>query len=119
MQNMKKILAAAALAFALSAAPAFADTMQNAFGNTVVVTYANGSSAQYQFNEDGTFTGIAPGGTTMRGRWAVEADQLCLIPPGGQAPSCLALAADKNVGDSWTQTGSSGAEITVTLQEGR
>ncbi len=116
---MKKILAATALAFALSAGAAFADTMQNAFGNTVVVTYASGSSAQYHFNEDGTFTGVAVGGTGMRGRWATEGEQLCLIPPGGQAPTCLQIAADKSVGDTWTQAGSDGSEITVTLQAGR
>lgn len=116
---MKKFLAVTAVVFALGAGAAFADTMQNAFGNTVVVTNASGSSTQYYFNEDGTFTGLAAGGMGMRGRSATEGEQLCLIPPSGQAPTCLQVEADKNVGDTWTQTGSDGSEITVTLREGR
>lgn len=116
---MKKFFFAAVMAVALSAAPAFAETIQNAFGNTVSVTYADGRIASYHFNEDGTFTGIAPGGTTMRGRWAIEGEELCLIPPGGQAPTCTHIESDKNVGDTWTQTGSDGSQITVAITAGR
>jgi hypothetical protein len=116
---MKKLVFAAAMFAALSAGSAFADTIQNAFGNTVVVTYANGSSARYFFNEDGTFTGEAPGGSTMAGRWTAADGQLCLVPPSGQAPTCNALEADKNVGDTWTQTAPSGAEVSVTITAGR
>ncbi len=116
---MKKFAAALAVAVSLFAAPAFADTMQNTYGNTIVVTYPSGSEASYFFNEDGTFTGTAPGGSAMAGRWTVEGENLCLIPPSGQAPACTTIQADKNVGDTWTQLCADGSEINVELRAGR
>lgn len=116
---MKKFIAATALAFALGAGVASADTLDNAYGNTVVVTYASGATAQYHFNADGTFTGVAPGGSQMAGRWEVQGEQLCLIPPSGQAPTCTHLEAGKSVGDTWTQTAADGSQISVTIREGR
>jgi hypothetical protein len=117
--RMKKLAAVLALGVALIAAPAFADTMQNTYGNTIVVTYANGGQALFFFNEDGSFTGTAPGGSQMAGRYTVEGDQLCLISPSGEPPSCTTVAGDKNVGDTWTQLGADGSEISVELRAGR
>jgi len=116
---MKTFAAALMFGVALMSGAAFADTMENTYANTIVVTSESGAETRYFFNQDGTFTGIAPGGSTMAGRWTVTGDQLCLIPPNGQAPSCTTVEADKNVGDTWQQTGSNGAPITVTLQAGR
>jgi hypothetical protein len=116
---MKRLIAALAASAALMSGAAFADTMENTYGNTIVVRYASGAEARYHFNADGTFTGVAPGGSTMAGTYTVEGERLCLIPPSGQAPSCTTIVTDKNVGDTWTQAGADGAEITVTLQEGR
>lgn len=116
---MKKLVAALALGATLIAGPALAGTMDNTFGNTIVVTYPNGAEAHYFFNNDGTFTGTAPGGSTMAGRYTAEGDQLCLIPPSGQAPQCTTIAMDKNVGDTWTQNASDGSQITVELRAGR
>lgn len=116
---MKKFAAALALGAALVAGPAFADTMSNTYGNTIVVTYPNGGQALYFFNADGTFTGTAPGGSAMAGRYTAEGDQLCLIPPSGQAPQCTTIATDKSVGDTWTQSATDGSEISVELRAGR
>jgi hypothetical protein len=116
---MKKFAAVLAFGVALTSGAAFADTIQNGFGNTFVVTSANGSVARYHFNADGTFTGVAPGGSTMAGTYTAADGQVCLIPPNGATPQCTAVAADKNVGDTWTQIGSDGTEITVTLEAGR
>ena len=115
---MKKFAAALGLA-ALIATPAFADTMQNAYSNTIVVsmTGAEGETL-YHFNADGTFTGVAAGGSQMAGRFTVEGDQLCLIQPNGQ-PACTTVATDKNVGDTWSQLGVDGREINVELRAGR
>jgi hypothetical protein len=116
---MRKFATLVALGALLAAGPAFAQsTMQNTFGNTVVVTGASGSETRYFFNEDGTFTGVAPGGSQMAGRWRADGDQLCLIAPNGRE-NCTAVAGDKNVGDTWEQTSSDGSAITVTLQAGR
>ena len=116
---MKKFVAALALGVALMAAPAFADTMENTYTNTIVVTYPSGAQALYFFNADGTFTGTAPGGSTMAGRYTAEGDQLCLTPPSGQAPQCTTIAIDKSVGDTWTQNAADGSEISVELRAGR
>lgn len=116
---MKKFVAALAVGVAMFAAPAFADTMQNTYDNTIVVTYPSGAVAQYHFNADGTFTGVAPGGSHMAGRYTSEGEQLCLIPPGGQPPSCTTIQTDKNVGDTWTQLATDGSQISVELRAGR
>jgi hypothetical protein len=116
---MKKLAALVALGALLSAGAAFAQsTMQNTFGNTIVVTSASGAETRYHFNEDGTFTGVASGGSQMAGRWRADGDQLCLIPPSGQE-ACTTVAEGKNVGDTWEQAGTDGSQITVTLQAGR
>jgi hypothetical protein len=117
--KMTRLVAVLAAGVALVAAPAFADTMQNAYSNTIVVTRAGASEETlYHFNADGTFTGVAPGGSQMAGRFTLEGDQLCLIQPDGQ-PACTGVAADKNVGDTWTQLGVDGTEINVELRAGR
>jgi len=116
---MKKFVAALALGAAMIATPATADTIENSYGNTIVVTYANGSQALFYFNADGTFTGTAPGGSQMAGQYTVENDQLCLISPSGQPPQCTSVTAGKNVGDTWTQSGSDGSQISVELRAGR
>ena len=116
---MRKFAVAVALGVALFAAPAFADTMENTYGNTIVVTYPNGAQATYQFNADGTFTGTAPGGSQMAGTFTVQGDQLCLAAPNGQPPQCTTVATDKNVGDTWSQTASDGSAINVELRAGR
>lgn len=115
---MKKIVAVLAFGVAMMSGAAFADTIQNGYGNTFVVTNAAGQESRYQFNEDGTFTGTAPGGSAMAGTYSVTDGQLCMNPPNGGAPLCTAVAVDKNVGDSWTQTGTDGSQITVSLVAG-
>ncbi len=115
---MKRFAAVLALGVALTAGAAFADTIQNMYGNTIIVTYPNGGEALYHFNEDGTFTGVAPGGSQVAGRWTADGDQICLTPPNGQQ-ACTQVAQDKNVGDTWQQTGIDGSAVTVTLRAGR
>lgn len=116
---MRDFVAALTLGIAMIATPALADTMQNAYGNTIVVTYGNGAQAIYHFNADGTFSGTAPGGSQMAGTFTIEGDQLCLAPPNGQPPQCTTVAADKNVGDTWQQTAADGSAISVELRAGR
>ena len=115
---MKKFVATLAFGAALMTGAAFADTMQNAHGNTIVITYPNGASAHYLFNADNTFEIHAPDGSHVSGTYQVADGQICLTPAGGQA-ACTAYVGDKNVGDTWTQTASDGSQITVTLQAGR
>jgi hypothetical protein len=116
---MKKFAAVLAFGAALIGGGAFADTIENGYGNTFVITNAAGQISRYQFNEDGTFTGLAPGGSTMAGRYTAADGQLCFLAPNGGAPQCTEIVADKNVGDTWTQRGLDGTEINVTLEAGR
>lgn len=113
---MKKFAAVLALGV-FAAGAAFADPIPNAASNTFVVTYANGAQARYHFNADNTFGAHTPNGH-VSGTYELAGDQLCLTPAGGER-GCLPYAGDKNVGDTWTQTGSDGSEITVTLEAGR
>ena len=114
---MKRLAAALAFALVCGTGAAFADTMQNAYGNTIVITYPNNVQARYHFNEDGTFSATTPNGT-MSGTYVVEGDQICLTPAGGER-ACTGYVGGKNVGDTWTQTATDGSEITVTLEAGR
>lgn len=115
---MKKLAAIAAFAAAFAAGPAFADTIENGYGNTFVVTLGNGQSAQYHFNADGTFHAIGPDGSTQDGRYEVANGQICFLGEG-DARQCTELASGKNVGDTWQQTDTGGNPITITLQAGR
>ena len=115
---MKKFAAIVAFGLALSTGAAFADTMANAFGNTVVVTYPNGAQARYHFNADNTFGIHAPDGSHVHGTYELAGGQLCLTPAGGDR-ACAAYVGDKNVGDTWTQTATDGSTINVTLEAGR
>jgi hypothetical protein len=115
---MKKLAAAIAAAVALAAGPAMADTMENAYANTIVVTYPDGAAARYHFNADGSFTLHMPDGSQVSGAYEIAGDQICLTPAGGER-ACTAYVGGKNVGDSWTQTATDGSQITVTLQAGR
>lgn len=114
---MKRIAAALALGV-LVAGAAFADTMENSYSNTLVVTYASGAVARYHFNADGSFTLLTPDQRTVTGTYEVAGDQICLTPAGG-ARACTPYSPSRNVGDTWTQTASDGSTITVTLQAGR
>jgi len=115
--NMKKFVAVLAFGMALSAGAAFADTIQNGYGNTFVVTLGD-QTVRYHFNEDGTFVATGPDGSTQSGRYEVTADQVCFLGQG-DARECAPVVSGKNVGDTWQQLDASGNEITITLQAGR
>jgi hypothetical protein len=116
--SMKKIVAALAFAAALSTGAAFADTIENGYGNTFVVSLGDGATALYRFDADGTFSATGPDGSTQAGRYEVANNQLCFLGEGDQR-QCAPLVSGKNVGDTWQQTDASGNPITVTLRAGR
>ncbi len=114
MKRLAALIGAGALVFA---APAFADTIENGYGNTFVVT-AGEVTVRYHFNEDGTFQATAPDGSTQAGRYEAADGQLCFLGEG-DARQCAPLVSGKNVGDTWQQLDANGNEITVTLEAGR
>ena len=115
---MKKFAAILALGVAMTAGAALADTIENGYGNTFVVTTGDGATLHYHFDADGSVTVAMPDGSTGAGTYEVTDGQLCITPAGGEA-GCAAYVGDKNVGDTWTQTAADGSTISVTLQEGR
>lgn len=115
---MKRFAAVLAFGVVLSGGAAFAETIQNGYGNTFVVTLGNGQSARYQFDADGTFRATGPDGSTQAGHYESANGQLCFLGEG-DARQCAPLVADKNVGDTWQQLDANGNQITVTLEAGR
>lgn len=115
---MKRFAALVFLSAAVVAVPASAQMMQSAFENTIVVTSADGAQTRYHFNADNTFALQTPDGQTVTGSYAVEDGQICLTPEGGER-GCTEYVGEKNVGDTWTQTGTDGSQISVTLEAGR
>jgi hypothetical protein len=115
-----RLLAIAAFAAAMMAGPALAaDPMASAYGNTVVITYGDGTAVSLFINEDGTYTGSSPMGESA-GTWAISGGQTCFTQTSPQAgePSC-SKTVNKGVGDTWQATGQGGAPVTVTIQAGR
>lgn len=115
---MKKLAAALAMGAVLASGAAFADTMQNGYGNTFVVTTSSGAVLRYHFNADNTFAMHGPDGAHVSGTYELANGQLCITPAGGER-GCTAYAGDKNVGDTWTQAAADGSQITVKLEAGR
>jgi hypothetical protein len=115
---MKKLAALIAFGAVIGAGAAYADTIQNGVGNTFVVTNAEGTTLHYHFNADGGFTASTPAGEQVAaGTYEVANGQLCITPTGAER-GCTAYVGDKNVGDTWTQVGTDGGQISVTLRAG-
>ncbi len=100
-------------------ATAQTDTMQTAYANTVVVTEPSGSVLRYHFNADHSFDVVMPDGRDVPGTYEIANGQICLTYAGRTAAECTEHVTGKNVGDTWTQRGSDGNQITVSLQAGR
>ncbi|WP_395644623.1 hypothetical protein [Terricaulis sp.] len=117
---MKKLAAALALgAVLMTAGAAYGQQMmQAAFGNTLVITGADGQVVLYHFNADNTYDLVLPDGRTIPGTYAINGNQICLTPAGGQQ-GCTDYVGDKNVGDTWTQHATDGSTISITLRAGR
>lgn len=114
---MKRILAAA-LAFAAFATPAFATGVEALFGNTLVVQPQNGPQFLLHFNADNTYVMTFPDNTTVNGVWAVQSNQMCLTPQGGQQ-ECHPAIGERAVGETWTAPGAEGSVVTMTVRRGR
>lgn len=115
---MKKALAAGVMGVALFAGAAMADTLNNAFGNTLTTTGADGATVRWFFNADSTYAMATPDGASVSGTWTREGDNLCVTPTGGGAAQCAPIVDGKAVGDTWTVETGNGS-VTVSLVAGR
>ncbi len=107
-------------ALLLSGAMALANPMDVFIGNTLLVGASPDAQMSVYPNADGTYTGTLPDGSAIGGNWTVEGATVCFIrtSPNAQAPICNDMA-DAAVGDTWTASGLDGAELTLTLVQGR
>lgn|SRR5690349_19320775 len=115
-----RLLATLALGAAMLAGPALAaDAMASAYGNTVLITYGDGTVVKLFIDEGGSYTGESPMGQSA-GTWEISGGQTCFTQTSPQAgePSC-SKTVNKNVGDTWSATGQGGAPVTVTITAGR
>ena len=115
---MRNLAILAVLSFVLSNAPAFAETMDAMFGNTVVVTQPNGAADRYYFEADGSFREHSHDGHDYAGHWVRRAGQVCLSLPERSQEDCADIPLDKKVGDSWLLQ-DAGGNITIAIVAGR
>ncbi len=117
-------VAVAAIGFA---GVAFADTMKEAEGNTVLVTNAKGETSKIWYKGDGTFTVEGSKGEKGSGKWAIKDGKYCATPnlpatapKDTPAPkeACTEYQGNHKVGDKWTQKGTDGTDVTVEIKKG-
>lgn len=113
---MKNTILATIVLVALAGAAAAA-TPEAFYGNTVVTTL-DGASTKWYFSKDGTYSITAPDGSASGGAWTIIAGELCVTPKGAEK-LCVAMPAEKTVGDSWNSTNSAGQSFTTTIVAGR
>lgn len=116
---MKKFAVALALGALSMAGAAWAQNAPNNDNNTFVVTEANGTVLRYHFNSDGSWDALAPNGQSVTGTYTIAGDQVCMTAQGQTQAACVQNNTGKQVGDTWTQAGSDGSQVSITLVAGR
>ena len=101
---MRKTLIAA-LALALFAGPAFADTLQEVTTRGIVLT-AGGMDIDVTYTPDGKFTAMDG---QVTGTWRIDGAKLCTTSNFQPEESCTEYPAGKKSGDSFEVTSPQGA----------
>ena len=110
---MKRTSLLAAAALLASTLPAFAGAMDGVFGNTLRVTYADGSVVDHYMNEDGTFSTD----TGVEGTWTLDELTLCITVDGNT--NCGPIEEGRGIGAVWEEDDGQGGTRSVTIVEGR
>jgi hypothetical protein len=115
----------AAFAGVVAAAPVQAledrTTLEAAFDNTIVSTYANGDQAKLWLDRDGGYRGQGRRGDPSSGHWFLKGHRLCMKqarPLPFPFAFCTAVVAG-DVGAVWTAKSVFGEPISVELARGR
>lgn len=112
---------------AVGSSTAFADTMEQTYGNTVLSTNDKGETTKLWFKADGTYSGETAKGEKFSGKWAVKNGKYCSTPDaapnapaGTPAPTetCIDYQGNHKVGDKWSQNDADGKPITVEIKAG-
>jgi hypothetical protein len=98
-----------------------ADPMQGRYGNTVRITNAAGQITRIYYNVDKSVTVMRPDGAVISGSWEIEGAELCVSASVMlmSVRRCSPFVPDKKPGDSWTQKGPDGDEVTIAIVAGR
>ena len=92
-----------------------------AFGNTVLSTYADGTSQKIWLRPDGRWDGLSRRNAPLAGTWTARGDKVCLKqskPPTLPVAYCTALPATAQPGVQWTGRDMGGRAITLSLTKG-
>jgi hypothetical protein len=108
----------AASAAVLAAGPAAADTIDELFGNTLVVSYPGGNQERFYFDADGGFRMLVHDDVEISANWTREGDNICITMEDAES-QCSAFPADKVVGDSWEKFDEDGETIRYEIVAGR
>ena len=114
---MRRTLRFAAMALAL-AAPAFADTLDVLYGNTLTLTDAQGGVTTVLLAEGGKFEQTNGRGAWAAGFWTQKDGRFCMTARG-EAEICFPLAADKSAGDAWEIKGPTGRAVWTAVRRTR
>lgn len=111
-------LVGALCAVAAVAGCASPSTIENAFGNTLVITMPNGRVARYYFDEDGRYAVQTGLGQLVQGSYEVDGDVICRTPDEGER-ACAHFESQRRLGEQWRQQAPDGTIYEVRLQRGR
>ena len=115
---MRRIFLSAAMALAF-AAPAWADTLDVLYSNTLSLTDSQGGVRTVLLAPSGKFEQTNARGMWAAGFWAQKDGRFCMTARG-EAEICFPLEADKSVGDAWEIKGPTGRVVwTAKIEEGR
>jgi hypothetical protein len=119
--NMTKFIIAVLSVCVASFAAAAGDPMQGRYGNTVRITAKDGKLTRVYYNADKSVTVMRPDGNVITGAWAIEGAELCVSASVMlmSVKRCSPFVPDKKPGDTWTQKGPDGDDVSVTIVPGR
>jgi hypothetical protein len=94
---MRLFIPVIAIALAATAAPAFADTLQEATTKGLILSVA-GNDIEFKFTPDGRFTALDG---ALPGKWRIDDDKLCTTGDADGNETCLAFPTGKKSGDKF------------------
>ncbi len=97
-----------------------ATSVEAAFGNTIVSTYADGRTGELWLSPDGSYTAEGRRHDPSRGHWSVKGQRLCLkqVRPVPVPFSFCTAIPNVGMGQPWAAKAASGDAITVKVVTG-
>ncbi|HEY3950068.1 hypothetical protein [Phenylobacterium sp.] len=93
----KLLIATAAVALALGASPALADTLKEVIGHGIII-YLGDMEIPVTYTPDGKFSAMDG---QVTGAWRIDGDKLCTSSSVDPNETCVAYPKDKKSGDTF------------------